>query len=302
MTMAAARFVIAGGTGFIGQALCADLLADGHEVVVLTRKQPVAKDRAAGVRYVEWDPSSPASGWADALRDAEAVINLSGSSIAAGRWSAARKRELLESRTRPAQALIAASAALDRPPRRLLQASGVGYFGTGEAPRADSAPSGADFLAQLAVAWEATLAEAPMPSTALRFGVVLGPGGALPRMLLPFRLFAGGPIGGGQQWLSWIHLTDVVAAIRFAIERELAGPINVTAPTPVRNREFAAIAGRVLRRPAWLPTPALALQLALGEQATLVCEGQQALPTRLLAAGFEFRYPTLEAALLDLCG
>ena len=302
------RIVVAGGTGFIGRALCSALVADGHDVVVLSRAD---HSTVPGTRAVRWsaitpdgatqDDATPDHAWLDALDGARAVVNLCGSSIAEGRWSASRKRELIDSRTRPAQALLAAIARLDAPPALLLQASGVGYVGTADRPTDETAPPGGDFLAQLAVEWEATLQAATVPTAALRFGVVLGHSGALPRMLLPFRLYAGGPIGTGQQWLSWIHIDDAVAAIRFAIEHTMTGPINVTAPEPLRNRDFAAVAGRVLGRPTWLKTPAFALHLALGEQASLVCEGQQALPARLLAAGFRFRYPMLESALRALC-
>jgi uncharacterized protein (TIGR01777 family) len=293
------RIVIAGGSGFIGQALAGALAADGHAVTVLTRGP--TQGTAPGVRYLHWDGTTPDGACIEALRGARACVNLCGASIGAGRWTAARKRELIDSRVGPARALNAALARLDVPPALLLQASGVGYAGTGAACTDETTAPGHDFLARLAVTWEATLADAPVPATALRFGVVLGAGGALPRMLLPFRLWAGGPIGAGTQWLSWIHIDDAVAAIRFVIDRGLTGPVNVTAPNPVQNRAFATIAGRVLHRPALLPTPALALRVALGEQATLVCDGQRAVPARLLAAGFAFRYPELEPALRALC-
>jgi len=292
------RIVIAGGTGFIGRALCSSLVADGHPVTVLTRSTGAP---VRGVQTVSWDAATPAGAWVESLRGARAIVNLCGSSIGAGRWSDARKRELIASRVLPARALLEAIDGLDERPAMLLQASGVGYAGPGDKHTDETAPPGDDFLARLATEWEATLGEACLPNAALRFGVVLGHEGALPRMLLPFRCFAGGPIGSGRQWLSWIHLDDAVAAIRFAITRGMTGPINVTAPAPVRNREFATIAGRVLHRPASLPTPAALLRLALGEQATLVCEGQRALPARLLDAGFAFRFPELEPALRAIC-
>lgn len=295
----AGTLVIAGGTGFIGRALCKALATDGHDVVVLSRNAAAAVPHA---RTVHWDAESAEGPWVETLRRARAVVNLCGSSIAAGRWTEARKRALLESRVRPARALLQAIAALDERPGRLLQASGVGYVGAGDKPTDESSGPGNDFLARLAIEWEATLDQAPVPTTTLRFGVVLGHGGALPAMLLPFRLWCGGPVASGRQWLSWIHVDDAVAAIRFAIDRRLDGPVNLTAPAPVRNREFAAVAGRVLHRPAWLPIPGPVLRLALGEQATLVCDGQHAAPARLLAAGFRFRHHTIESALLDLCG
>jgi uncharacterized protein len=288
--------VIAGGTGFIGQALVRALAAHGEEVIVLTR---ATRASVRGARCVTWTPGLPGP-WTECLGGARAVVNLCGETLAGRRWSDARKRVLLESRTRPAAALASVLRPLGRDAPKLLQASGVGYFGTGDAPVDETAPAGDDFLARLAVAWEAALAPAPPRTAVLRFGVVLGPGGALPRMVLPFRLFAGGPIHDGRQWLSWIHFDDAVAAIRFALDRDLDGPVNVTAPEAVRNAEFARIAGATLRRPAWFRTPRWALELLLGEQATLVCDGQRARPARLLAAGFNHAFPDLQSALENL--
>lgn len=235
------------------------------------------------------------------LSGARAVVNLCGESIAGPRWTDARKRELTESRTQPTETLVATVAELDVPPAVFIQASGVGYAGTGEAAVDESTPAGQDFLAQLAVAWEKPVEKLSIRSVILRFGVVLDvSGGALPQMLLPFRLFAGGPIGSGKQWLSWVHLDDAVGAIRFAIDGDISGPVHVTAPEPARNASFARTVGRLMKRPALLPVPRFVMTAALGEQATLVCDGQQALPARLLAAGYEFRFPTLDSALKDL--
>lgn len=295
------KVVIAGGSGFIGRRLTPVLQQAGHQVVVLTRSP--GRGIADGVREVGWQPNAPGL-WQAELNGALAVVNLCGAGIGDARWTDARKRLLLDSRVIPSTALATACATAPEPPPVLLQASGVGYYGTGDdAVDEDSAP-GNDFLARLAAAWEAPLDEvgAATRAVALRFGVVLDANqGALPRMLLPFRLFAGGPIAGGRQWLSWVHVDDAVAAVCFALRTPLAGAINVTAPNPVRNAEFAAAAGRALRRPALLPLPGFVLRAALGEQATLVCEGQRALPARLVAAGFQFRHPSIEAALKDIC-
>jgi uncharacterized protein len=298
------RIVVAGGSGFLGGHLIPALRNAGYDVVVLGRgAAPPGGD--GRTRFVTWQPGSVGP-WQRELEGATALINLCGAGIGAGRWTPARKRELVESRTVPSAALVAACNRLDAPPAVCMQASGVGYYGTGEAERDEHSPAGEDFLARLAVAWEAPLKDARTRTVPLRFGVVLGrDGGALAQMLLPFRLFIGGPIGHGRQWLSWIHVTDAVRAVLhlLAAPPEIgSGPINVTAPNPVRNVDFARSAGAALRRPAGLPLPRWVLQTALGEQATLVCDGQQALPRKLARAGFEFRFPTLIEALTDLTG
>ncbi len=306
----AKRVVVAGGSGFIGQRLCQTLLADGFEVTILTRGK--REPKSSGIRYLTWDPEASGSHLEkdaerqtetlkEALSGARAVVNLCGESIAGPRWTDARKRELTKSRTQPTETLVAAVAELDQPPAVFIQASGVGYAGTGQAAIDESAPAGQDFLARLAVAWENPVERLAIRSVILRFGVVLDvSGGALPQMLLPFRLFVGGPIGSGKQWLSWVHVDDAVAAIRFAIDSDLSGPVHVTAPEPVRNASFASTVGRLMRRPALLTLPRFVMTAALGEQATLVCDGQRAIPARLLAAGYEFRFPTLDRALHDL--
>lgn len=293
-----APIVIAGGTGFIGRRLAAELAADGESVIILTRRE--ARD-VANVRFVHWQPGQDGD-WQQALDGAAAVVNLCGESVADGRWSEARKRLLIDSRVEPARALVAACNACSRAPGRLLQASGVGYYGTGERTCTERAGPGQDFLADLARVWEAPAADAELPSAMLRFGVVLGArGGALPRMLLPFRTFTGGPIGNGAQWLSWIHLADATAAVRHLLSLpDLEPAYNVTAPEPVRNAGFAEAAGRALHRPNWLPVPKTLLRLMLGEQAMLVCEGQRAVPNALSKTGFEFRFPGIDSALADL--
>ncbi|MEQ8860559.1 MAG: TIGR01777 family oxidoreductase [Pseudomonadales bacterium] len=293
------RVVVAGGTGLIGRNLVPALHAAGHEVVVLTRRERGASEHA---RYQRWNPGQPGD-WQQTLAGAHAVVNLCGASIGDGRWTPARKRELVESRTGPSRALVQACNALERPPAVLLQASGVNYYGTGEDERSEDDPPGSDFLAELSIDWEAPLANTPIRTVALRFGVVLDrQGGALTQMLLPFRLFAGGPVAGGRQWLSWIHIHDAVAAILFVMDSPLTDAVNVTAPRPVRNADFARSAGRALHRPALLPLPGFVLRAALGEQATLICDGVHAVPGRLEGAGFQFAFPDIGPALDDLTG
>ena len=298
------RVVVAGGTGFIGSHLVPALAASGHQVVVLTRGRRSDTDNA---RYLEWHPGGddPAGSppWKEALSGAEAVINLCGESAAARRWTQARKRVLVESRTIPSRALVAAANTVEQPPAAILQASGVNYYGPGEEACDESAPPGEDFLAHLACAWEAPLEETLIRTVSMRFGAVLDSRrGALPQMLLPFRLFAGGPVAGGRQWLSWIHVRDAVNAILFLLRSPLADAVNLTSPNPVRNGEFARTAGRVLHRPSFVPMPRFVISAALGEGATMVCDGVKALPAKLEGGGFEFRFGTLDSALNDLVG
>jgi len=299
------RVILAGGTGLIGRALAANLVADGHEVILLSRSPGRVTGLPAGARAEEWDGRT-AAGWGPLADGAQAVVNLAGENLGAARWTTERKRRIRESRLNAGQAVVQAVQAAGRAPRVAIQSSAVGYYGPqGDQELAEEAPPGSDFLAQLCVEWEASTAPVEalgVRRAVVRSGVVLSArDGALPRMLLPFKLFAGGPLGNGRQWLSWIHIADEVAAIRFLIETEEAsGPFNLTAPHPLTNAEFGRAVGRVLGRPAWLPAPALALRLALGEMATVVLDGQRAVPRRLLDLGFTFRFPEAEAALRDL--
>jgi hypothetical protein len=301
--------IITGGTGLIGRSLAASLARDGHRVSVLSR-DPRGARPVPGCELVGWDARS-AAGWGHLVDGADAVVNLAGESLAGtgpvpARWSASRLALIRDSRLDAARAVVAAVAAAERPPAVLVQASGIGYYGTlGDEPVDESAPPGRDFLARLCVDWEA--ASEPVEARGVRrcvvrTGVVLSMrGGALPRIVLPYRLFAGGPLGSGRQYLSWIHEDDQVGAIRSLLERpEARGPFNLSAPEPVTNAVFCHALGRVLHRPSLLPVPALALRLLLGEAATLVLEGQRVLPGRLQAMGYRFRFPGVEAALHDL--
>ena len=293
------RIVVSGGTGFLGRALVKALRANRHRVMVLTR-------RPSGEGEIGWDPEVTAGSWTAAVHAADAVINLAGEGIADRRWSAARKDAILRSRVAATRALAHALSEAAKPPAVFLSGSAIGIYGDrGEATVTEQSPPGTDFLARVCVAWEAETGAAAEVTRVvlLRTGVVLGrDGGALPQMARPFRLFAGGPIGSGRQYLSWIHLDDWVSMVAWAMERvTLAGPLNLTAPEPARNGEFARTLGRVLRRPALIPAPAFALRLALGELAdTALLGGQRVLPALAMAQQFEFRYPQLEPALRDI--
>jgi uncharacterized protein len=254
---------------------------------------------------VEWDGKT-GEGWAPLLDAGTAIVHLAGESIAAGRWTAEKKRRIRASRVESGAAVMAAIRKAKEKPRVLLQGSAVGYYGPcGDEVVTESHPPGHDFLAEVCAEWEASTAEAEslgVRRAELRTGVVLsGDGGALPKMALPFRLGAGGPLGGGRQWFPWIHLADEVGAIRFLLEREDArGPFNLTAPEPLTNRDFSRALGRALHRPSLAPAPGFALRLVLGEMADMLLHGQRAVPQRLLEMGYVFRYPEALAALRNL--
>jgi len=298
------KVVVAGGTGFIGTAVVGRLAREGHDIVVLSRN-PGRAPLAPGVRGVDWDGATPGA-WASHVADAGAVVNLAGASIGERRWTPQRKREILESRVQATRALIDAMARGGNAPRVFISASAVGYYGpvdSGDVTE-DHLP-GFGFLADVCVRWEQeALAAAELGARVvlLRTGVVLGRGGgALPRMMLPFRLFAGGPVGSGEQAFPWVHRDDVAGVVAFALSRaDVSGPINLAAPESVDMRAFCAALGRALSRPSWLPVPSFALRAALGEMAGMILTGQRVIPARLTALGYEFRYPTLAAALASV--
>ncbi len=301
------RVLITGGSGLVGRALTVSLAGDSHEVIVLSRNPQRVGGLPPGARVEGWDGRTD-KGW-DRLADgADAIVNLAGENIGAGRWTTLRKQAIRDSRLNAGHAVVEAIQNAAHKPRVVVQASAVGYYGPhGDAEITESAPNGSDFLARTCRDWESSTAPVEamgVRRVIIRTGVVLSQDeGALPRMVLPFRLGVGGRLGSGRQWLPWIHLADEVAAIRFLIENKTAsGPFNLAAPHPVRNGELSHLLGQVLRRPSVLPTPAFLLRLLFGEMATVILDGQKAMPQRLLQFGFTFRFPQAEAALRDLLG
>ena len=301
------RVLITGGSGLIGRALSANLARDGNEIIILSRQPERIVGLPMGVSARWWD-SHTTEGWSSLVDGTDAIINLAGENISSGRWSDERKHAILKSRSSAGQAVVQAVRAAARKPRIVIQASGIGYYGPyGDEEITEETPPGHDFLAQLAANWEsstASLESLGVRRAIIRTGVVLSiEGGALPRMLLPFRFFAGGRLGSGRQWFPWIHIADEVGAIRFLIENETAnGPFNLTAPVPLNNAEFSRLLGQQLRRPALMPIPAFALRLLFGEMATVLLDGQRAIPRRLIQLGFTFQFPEAELALRDLLG
>lgn len=299
------RVIVTGGSGLIGRALVDLLAADGHRPVVVSRNPDRVEGLPAGAETAGWD-AADAARFAAIAEGSDAVVHLAGESIASGRWTDERKRRIRDSRLVSTTAIAEAIGRLERPPGVLLQGSAVGYYGpSGDQELDEGAGAGHDFLAAVCADWEkasASVEEHGVRRAILRTGVVLArDGGALPRMALPFRLFAGGPVGGGGQWLPWIHLADEVGAIRFLLERsEARGPFNLTAPEPVTNRELARALGGALGRPSFLPTPGFALKLVMGEMATIVLDGQRAIPRALLDLGYRFRFARISEALTDL--
>jgi uncharacterized protein (TIGR01777 family) len=301
------RIIITGGTGLIGRPLSKRLQSQGHEVIVLSRNPAGVQGMPAGVQLVRWDGKS-AEGWGDLADGAGAIINLAGENLAAGRWSEARKQRIRQSRLDAGRAVVEAVEQASNKPGVLLQASAVGYYGPSQDEIiTESSSAGNDFLARLCIDWEASTAAVEQHGVRrviLRTGIVLSnQGGAFPKLVLPFRLFAGGPLGNGKQWYPWLHEEDQIRAICFLLEEPQArGPFNLSAPTPVTNATMAKAIGQVMNRPAIFPVPGFALRAALGEMATVVLDGQRAIPQQLQSLGFTFTYPTVEEALRQLLG
>ena len=305
------RIIITGGTGLIGRALCAELVQAGYEVVVLSR----SPSRNAGflpeeVTVVGWD-NQTGRDWAHLADGAEAIVNLAGESLAGKnflnmRWTPQRKSEIVDSRVQSGAAVVDAVRLVEHKPHVVIQASGIDYYGPHGTERVtESDGVGEGFLSDICIDWEASTE--PVESlgvrrAVIRLGIVLNKkGGALPQLMLPFRLFVGGPIGSGKQGYPWIHIEDVCRAIRFMIETPaVSGVFNLCSPQPVSNTELGRAIAHALHRPYWFPIPALVFKIAFGEAATLLLDGQMAYPQRLLDAGFDFRYPEINAALANI--
>lgn len=298
------KVLVSGGTGFIGRSLAPVLIRSGHEVRVTTRN--VERARAQLGSEVEFVHPGDAGQWVEAVRGCDAVVNLAGESIAAGRWTPARKEALQRSRLATTASLLDGCAGLEERPRVFVSASGVGYYGAcGDEKLDEQAPAGDDFLARLCVDWEAESARARELGMRLvqpRIGPVLGEGGGfLEKVMLPFRLFAGGPVGNGKQWLSWIHIHDMVGLLCFALtEERLSGPVNAVAPDARTMAEFSRALGAAMRRPSWIPVPGIALKIMLGEMSEMMLTGQRAIPAAAEEAGYRFRYRSLGDALAEI--
>ena len=297
------RVVITGATGFIGRALCGALHRD-YEIVALSRNIDVARKSIGDLaKVMRWDAKT-AAGWAAEADGALAIINLAGENVASGRWNKARKSRILQSRLDATSAIIEAIKQLKNKPKVVIQASAIGWYGprSDEQLDEDSTP-GKGFLANVCRDIESAAEEIEglgVRCVVIRTGIVLGrDGGALAKLITPFRFYLGGHLGNGRQWFSWIHLEDEVAAIKFLLENEhLKGVFNLTAPQPVTMKEFCKILGKVLHRPVWLNVPGFAVRLAFGEMADeMLLSGQRVLPNRLLDTGFDFQYANVEQAL-----
>ena len=298
------KILISGGTGLIGKALIKNLIKTGDQVLVLTRSKDGQED-SDSKKYIEWNARSSAP-LIPFLKDINAVINLAGDNIGNGNWTKAKKERIISSRVQAGNALSKAIIDSGDKPDVFIQASAVGYYGSSLDETFDeSSPNGKGFQADVAQKWEnssGVLDAVGIRRVIIRMGIVLdAKSGALPLMVLPFKLFAGGPLGSGRQYVSWIHLQDDVRAIDFVMRNpKLSGAVNLTAPTSYPNKDFGKVVGKVMRRPYWFPVPAFGLKLVLGEKSELVLDGQNVYPRKLLEHGFQFKYPDLESALRSI--
>ena len=291
------RILISGSHGLVGSALLKDLAAGNHEVFRLVRHAPSSPDE------IEWSPDRYSIALSR-IEGFDAVYHLAGESIASGRWTDAKKKKIRESRTKGTKLLSDALANLTQPPKTLICASAIGYYGNrGDELLTETSAPGNDFLAEVCFEWEQATDHARAKGLRVvntRFGIILDKyGGALAKMLTPFRMGVGGRIGDGKQWMSWIALADVIAALQFVLASDaMSGPINFVAPNPVRNAEFTKALGRALSRPTLFPIPAFGVRLVFGEMAdALLLTSQRVEPSQLQSASFNFRYPQLSAAL-----
>lgn len=295
------KLLVTGASGFIGTALCQQLLEQGHSLTLFTRGSPPNANTGAK-RWLHWTPGTLRS-WESEMDGLDGVINLTGEPIAARKWTNTQRRRLEKSRVDATHVLVQACAKAPHKPKFLINASAVGYYGPhGDEILTEEAPHGEDFLSLLCRDWEeeAIMAEQyGMRVVRLRTGIVLGPdGGALAKMMTPYRFYLGGPLGSGKQWMSWIHLEDQVRLVLHVISNpQASGAINATSPNPVQNEEFSRALGKALKRPSWFPAPAFALRMKLGALAEMLLTGQRVVPAAAQRLGFEFHYPDLPEAL-----
>lgn len=295
------NIIVAGGTGLIGRELTAALLAGGHQVWILSRN-PQTASVPSGAERVAWDAGTSA-GWGHLVEEADAIFNLAGENLGAHLWTPAHKEKVISSRKNAGQAIIQALTTARHRPGVLVQASAIGYYGASdERPLDENSPRGSDWQASVCQDWEASTLEAEqlgVRRVVVRTGLVLAKnGGVLLRLLLPFRLFVGGPLGSGKQYYSWITMRDEIRALLFLLsDQSTTGVFNLTAPNPVPQADFGRVVAQVLHRPYWFPTPAFAMRLVLGEMSTLVVDGQRVTPRRLSEAGFKFSDEHLKPAL-----
>ena len=302
------KVAITGATGLVGSRLVEKLNAESHQILVLTRNPDKAKKVFPNsvfpqVEIVQYNPKESGD-WQTVISGCDAVINLAGAPIAE-RWNPQYKQEILSSRQIVTQKIVEAIKKAENKPQVLVSASAIGYYGTSETATFDeTSPSGNDFLAEVCQKWEAEAAKVKEAGVRLvipRIGIVLANGGALGKMIGPFQMFAGGPIGSGRQWFSWIHRDDLVNLIIEALKRpDMEGVFNATAPNPVRMSQFCQTLGEVMNRPSWLPVPDFVLELLLGDGAKVVLEGQQVLPKQTQAIGFQYKYPQVKSALQEI--
>jgi uncharacterized protein len=299
------KVIITGGTGLIGRALTMRLAEAGDEIIILSRGGGTRDWLPSGARIVEWDAKT-GKGWHAELKNTDAIVNLAGDSIGSTRWTEAKKQRIYDSRINAGRAIVDAVHRSGSAPARLIQASGVNYYGhNAEEKLTESAPPGEGFLTRVCIDWEQSTEELEAHGTSravTRNAIVLdGQDGALPLMALPFRFFVGGRIGSGKQGVSWIHIADHIEALRFLLNNhKISGPVNLSAPNPVSNAQFSRALGVALRRPALFPVPAFALRLMIGQFAEHLIHGQYVVPGLLSEAGFTFSYPRIQPALDDL--
>lgn len=305
------KVAVTGATGLVGTRLVERLKQEGHVIVVLTRDAERAQrlfpsSAFPTLEVVAYQPKQ-AGDWQRAVEGCDGVVNLAGEPLFGGRWTPARKQEILESRQLGTRTVVQAIAQAQQRPQVLVSTSAIGYYGTSETASFDeTSPAGHDFLAKVCQTWEAeaqTVKAFGVRLVILRMGIVLAPGGALAQMLPPFRLGVGGPIGSGRQWFSWVHRDDAVDLILYALTQpSVSGVLNATAPEPVRMAELCNALGKAVNRPSWLPVPGFALEVLLGDAAQVILEGQRVLPQQTRAAGFQFQYPEVAPALQQVVG